>query len=102
MGGACYNSCSGLLLLFFFYFGLALTLAYSLRLSLILFDTCHLRPLCFSSVSANFLCKAPVIALALRAILQGTCCWSSLSAVPSPVSVMDTILVILVLVVTLL
>jgi len=69
--GACVNSYSGLLLLFFFYLRLALTLAYSFRLTQIFFDAGHLSQLCSVSVSAPRTCKAPVIVLLLISVLEG-------------------------------
>jgi len=72
--GRIVNTSSGLLLLILFYFGLAFTLAYSLRLCQLLVDSSHFGPLCFSSVSASLFCKAPVFILVLSAVCLGS--WS--------------------------
>jgi len=94
--GACFNSYSGFLLLIFFYLSLAFTLAYSLRLTQIILDTGHVSQVCSSSVSAPWTCKAPVLLLVLRAVLQGGCCWSSISFVPIPIKIVDKVLVLFV------
>jgi len=98
--GCCVSRYSGLLLLIFFYFGLALTLAYSLRLCQILVNTFQYSPLCFSSVSASWNCKAPVFGLVLSAVFLGSWFWSSLSCVPAPISLFDKVFTLLVQVAT--
>jgi len=100
--GACVNSYSGLVLLFFFYVGLGLTLAYSFRLLLIFFGTDHLSQLCSVSVSASRSCKAPVFILVLRSILQGWLVWASPCHLSSPSGFADKVLVYFVLLATLL
>jgi len=99
--GGCVNSYSGLLLLILFYFGLALSLAYSLRFFQILVDSSHFSPLCFSSVSASWSCKGPVFGLVLCSVMHGSWCWSSLSTVPATLSLFDKAIVLLVQVATL-
>jgi len=99
--GGCVNGSSGLLTLIIFYFGLVLTLAYSLRLSQILVDTFQFSPHCISSVSASWSCKAPMFGLGCSAVLLGSWCWSSLTIVPALISVLDKVFVFLVQVATL-
>jgi len=70
--GACVNSHSGLFLLAFFYLRIAFTLAYSYRLIQILSDTGQSRVLLSAGVSAPWTCKAPVLALVVRAVVQGS------------------------------
>jgi len=96
--GACVNSYSGLLLLVFFYLMLAITLAYSLRLTQIFLDTGRLSQLCSTSVSSPWTCKAPLLALVLRAVLQGECCWSAFLSSPSLALVADKVLAFIVIV----
>jgi len=100
--GACVNGYSGLFLLIFFYLSLALTLAYSFRLTHVLFDTGRSFSPCSASVSASNLCKAPVLALVLGAVLQGSCCWSTVAATPCLISCADKVLVFVIVLASLL
>jgi len=100
--GAIVNSTSGLLLLFFFYLRLALTLAYSFRLFQIFFGIDSFSQSSSVSVSASRTCKAPVFILLIRSVLQGSWVWSGLLSWPSLSWVSDKVLVYFVLLSTVL
>merc|ERR1739838_717915 len=99
--GACVNSYSGTLMLILFYFGLALTTAYSLRLTISFAGSSHQRPHCSILDSPSRVCKAPVLALVLGAVSQGSICWSSSFFTFSFMGVVDMVLVFFVFVATL-